>query len=150
MSDHHSTGPRTPEGKAISSQNALKHGLTARDIVIKDDEHQDFAALQTDLANDLKPEGALEQLVFNRLLRAAWDLRRVERLENQLAASLASKCSDPFFSHDSVVDLQRNRLDRHHTRCERSFYRGIRELEALQTNRALRVRVDLRGCPELR
>ena len=29
-----STGPRTPEGKANSSKNALKHGLLAEDAVI--------------------------------------------------------------------------------------------------------------------
>ena len=29
-----STGPRTPEGKANSSKNALKHGLMAQDAVI--------------------------------------------------------------------------------------------------------------------
>ena len=32
----HSTGPRTPEGQARSSQNARTHGLTARDLVIDD------------------------------------------------------------------------------------------------------------------
>jgi len=49
-----STGPRTPEGKAISSQNALKHGLCARDVVLKDDqEREEFAKLQTDLAAEL-------------------------------------------------------------------------------------------------
>ena len=29
-----STGPRTPEGKAASSSNALKHGMDAASIVI--------------------------------------------------------------------------------------------------------------------
>ncbi|MHC4445109.1 MAG: hypothetical protein ACYTA5_21125 [Planctomycetota bacterium] len=33
-----STGPKTPEGKARSSQNALKHGLLARQILINDDD----------------------------------------------------------------------------------------------------------------
>jgi hypothetical protein len=30
----HSTGPRTETGKAASSQNALKHGLTAKTILL--------------------------------------------------------------------------------------------------------------------
>ena len=29
-----STGPKTPEGKARSSQNARKHGLTAEGLII--------------------------------------------------------------------------------------------------------------------
>ena len=30
----HSTGPRTEAGKAVSSQNALKHGLTAQTVLL--------------------------------------------------------------------------------------------------------------------
>jgi hypothetical protein len=29
-----STGPRTPQGKATASQNAVKHGLLAEQVVI--------------------------------------------------------------------------------------------------------------------
>ena len=37
-----STGPRTTEGKACASQNARKHGLTARDLVIREGEQEEF------------------------------------------------------------------------------------------------------------
>ena len=30
-----STGPRSPEGKAVSSRNAISHGLHACDIILK-------------------------------------------------------------------------------------------------------------------
>ena len=38
-----STGPKTPEGKARSSRNALKHGLLARHVIIDDDPNEDPA-----------------------------------------------------------------------------------------------------------
>ena len=37
-----STGPNTPEGKARSSKNALKHGLLARDAVLPGEDPADF------------------------------------------------------------------------------------------------------------
>ena len=38
----HSTGPRTSEGKNRSSQNASKHGLTAREVVIPPGEQEEL------------------------------------------------------------------------------------------------------------
>src|SRR4030042_6667448 len=37
-----STGPPTPQGKAVVSQNALKHGLSARHDVITTESQADF------------------------------------------------------------------------------------------------------------
>ena len=44
----HSTGPKTPAGKAISRLNALKHGLTAEIAVIRPRELE-TPAYQTNL-----------------------------------------------------------------------------------------------------
>ena len=37
-----STGPRTEEGKARSSQNGIKHGLLARDAVMADEDPAEY------------------------------------------------------------------------------------------------------------
>ncbi len=54
-----STGPKTPEGRAISRRNGLKHGLTGAGVVIADEDvaavEERFEAFQVDLkpANDV-------------------------------------------------------------------------------------------------
>src|SRR5207245_743754 len=75
-----STGPVTSEGKARVSQNALRHGLTARHLVIRPDEQEDFDQLQSELLAELDPQGATEALTFHELLHAAWNLRRFRRI----------------------------------------------------------------------
>jgi hypothetical protein len=78
-------GPRTPEGKARSAQNALKHGLRAQKFVVVGDENpQEFAALETALSEELAPEGALQAVLAGRIARAAWRLERAERIEAEL------------------------------------------------------------------
>ena len=37
-----SQGPKTEEGKAVSSQNATKHGLRSKNIVLKDEDPQEY------------------------------------------------------------------------------------------------------------
>src|SRR4051812_39222035 len=128
----HSTGPRTAEGKARSSQNAVRHGLTARHLVIRDDEHEAFAELQQSLQQELDPHGALETLTFHELLHAAWNLQRFSRIEAEVSTGEASDFTDPEIT--KVLD----RLTRYQARAQRAFYKAQAELRVLQTNRALR------------
>ena len=52
-----STGPRTDEGKARSSQNARKHGLTAAQFVIAAEDRQEFDELLAQLQTEIRPQG---------------------------------------------------------------------------------------------
>ena len=80
-----STGPITPEGKALVSQNAVKHGIFAKDLLIttgdgKEDE-QDYRELLDGLILSLNPSGQMECLLVEKIAVDYWRLRRVLRFE---------------------------------------------------------------------
>jgi hypothetical protein len=131
----HSTGPRTPEGRARSSQNARTHGLTARDVVIAPDEREEFEQLLNDYQADVKPQGGIQQSLFDDLVAAAWNLRRIRRME-------VRACSD---TTRSAVQLEKDldRLVRYKTCIERTFHRSLKELKALQTNAVIHATLPL-------
>ncbi len=79
-----STGPKTPETKAVVSQNAVKHGLRARHTVIDGEDRIEFNEFHNELIWHLAPVGFLEQLLADRLITAFWRLRRVARIEAEL------------------------------------------------------------------
>src|SRR5688572_27129378 len=82
-----SRGPRTPEGKARSAQNALKHGLRAqRFVVLTDEDGAEFRALEAALLEELAPAGALQAVLAQRVAVAAWRLARADRIEAELLA----------------------------------------------------------------
>jgi|CZKS01.1.fsa_nt_gi hypothetical protein len=132
-----STGPRTEEGKRQSSQNARTHGLTAQHPVIPDEDRAMFDQLRAQLLAETKPQGALQLIIFEELLHAAWNLRRVRAMEAELNASApdALLADAPPTNEGPAAKL--DRLARHHTRIERTFFRSLRELKALQTDAAL-------------
>ncbi|MBN2128115.1 MAG: hypothetical protein JW741_01410, partial [Sedimentisphaerales bacterium] len=74
-----STGPRTAEGKAKVAQNAVKHGLLARDAVIRGEDPDEFALFRDEMLDELAPVGALESMLAGRIVGLAWRLRRAER-----------------------------------------------------------------------
>jgi hypothetical protein len=127
----HSTGPRTPEGQARSSQNARTHGLTARDLIVTAEEREEFGELLNGYQTDVKPQGAIQQTLFDELFAAAWNLRRVRRMEAALCPDTASY---PDLMKDDELQKKLDRLARHKTRIERTFHRSLKELKALQTN----------------
>jgi hypothetical protein len=129
-----STGPRTEEGKARSSQNTRKHGLTAAQLIIAAEDREEFEDFHAQLQTDIRPEGALQQILFDQLVASAWNLRRIRRMEAELTASAASY-RDILDNPELTAKL--DRLARHQTRVERTFHRSLRELKSLQTDAAI-------------
>jgi len=54
-----STGPKTQKGKAVVSQNALKHGLSARHDVVITENQEDFDRHREPLLEELSPQGPI-------------------------------------------------------------------------------------------
>jgi hypothetical protein len=127
-----STGPVTPQGKARVAQNALKHGLTSRHLVIRPDEEEEFSVLRDALEAELDPRGALETIALLEILHAAWSLHRFRRIE----AEVSRGDMEDFLRREETAIL--DRLARYQARAQRAYYRAVHELRALQTNRALR------------
>jgi hypothetical protein len=82
-----STGPRTPEGKETASQNALTHGLFAREGVIRGEDEDEFEMHREMLLDQLNPVGALEEILAERIVDLSWRLKRA--VQDQTEAFVA-------------------------------------------------------------
>jgi hypothetical protein len=78
-----SRGPKTPEGRARSSQNARTYGLTAS--VVSDYEDPElFDQFLASYINTYEPVGAAENQLVREITRCAWRLERANRVESGL------------------------------------------------------------------
>jgi hypothetical protein len=78
-----STGPRTSEGKAAVSQNAVKHGLFADHDVICSESQADFDLYRRQILDELNPFSPMESMLAERIVALSWRLKRVCRFQNQ-------------------------------------------------------------------
>ena len=117
------TGPRTPEGKAISSANSLKHGLASGRLIIPGEDREDFEALLNDLVAEHAPATPTEEMLVQQMAQSWWLMHRALRIQNQ--AFLETWC-----------DMKKLALFlRYQTTYERAFYRALNSLKKLQKER---------------
>ena len=121
-------GPKTPEGKAASSRNATRHGLTSMKPVVTETDRPEFEALEAHLRFSLAPTGFLQELTYSRILISAWNMQRVLKLENALLDN--SLGEDPLSNPDT--EMQAALYQRYYARFEGSYRANLREMERLQ------------------
>ena len=145
-----STGPRTPQGKAVSSQNALKSGLDAESQFVAGEDRAEFAQLQHEYIARFQPLTPEERFQIDTLLRNEWILRRLFRAEAQLWEyhALRADRSEGVPLGEALVAGNEvfRRLQRRITLAERSYKDAFAELERLQ--RARRSLVGFQAASE--
>jgi hypothetical protein len=91
-----STGPRTGQGKAVASQNSVKHGLLAEQDVITSENESDFDLYRRQLLDELSPVSPMESMLAERIVTLSWRLKRAGRFQNQAIDVLNSdQTNDP-------------------------------------------------------
>jgi hypothetical protein len=83
-----STGPRSPEGKAIASKNALKHGLSAARDIISSESQADFDLYRDRFLTELAPNSPMEYMLAERIVNLSWRLKRLYSIQNQTIDAL--------------------------------------------------------------
>jgi hypothetical protein len=166
-----STGPRTPEGKEKAAQNALKHGLLAREAVVVGEEIEDFDLWRDQLRAELGPVGLVESLLVERIAGLSWRLQRAERFHTEAFDVLYTQCAidpqskrwhpapgpdaaDPVVGLTVVKDFSQTkvleRLLMYERRIENSLYRTMAELRRVQRQRQGAAGVPLGDHPSRR
>ena len=139
-----STGPRTAEGKAVVSRNAITHGLLARAGVIPGEEVHEFAAHREELRKQLRPGAPLEEVLAERIVDLSWRLQRAARDQEVAYAALYEKYTEGqpqpqepdagpaalgrMIVEDFCEAAVLERLQRYERRIESSFYKALNEL----------------------
>ncbi|MBA7632814.1 hypothetical protein ES703_40369 [subsurface metagenome] len=91
-----STGPRTSEGKSAISQNAVQHGLSARQAIISSESQADFDLYREQMLAELAPASPMESMLAERIVSLSWRLKRAGRIQNQAIDALnADNTSSP-------------------------------------------------------
>ncbi len=126
-----STGPRTDRGKQFASENAIRHGLLSKDVVLRrssgEENANEYEALLESLTRDLEPSGTLEELLVEKIAVSFWRLYRAVRGE-RLAF-------DGDFPPSRLGLVNIDLLVRYHTAIERELYRAMNHLDRLQRQR---------------
>ncbi len=90
-----STGPRTPQGKTVVSQNAVKHGLTAVKTVIRSEDQAEFDLHRTQLLDEWAPQTPMESFLAERIVDHSWRLKRIGYIQNQTIDALDTPKTGP-------------------------------------------------------
>ena len=76
-----STGPRTPEGRAISSRNSQQHGVLSQRVTTDVEENEIYERMLNSLMEEYGPRSETEILLVERLANLFWRERRLIQTE---------------------------------------------------------------------
>ena len=132
-----STGPRSAAGKDKSRMNALKSGLYAQSLVIRDESSTEFEELKAQFDAQFNPVTPQARVLLDGVIRAAWLLRRFDRVEADVwDAAFTNFRGDPARLSEAFYakDVTHDRIRRIRDSLDRTLHRNLKALQDPQVN----------------
>ena len=135
-----STGPRSVEGKAVSSMNALQFGTHAETVMIVGENPEALTQLAESFYRDHQPETAMERALLDNIIRDTWLLARFFRIDAEIIDhEIEEDRYPPEVNRAGKAFLasstQQIRLQRRIDATRRSQIQAFKELQRLQAER---------------
>jgi len=135
----HSTGPRSPEGKAVSSRNALKFGLYAQAEILPGEDPAELDRLVSEFEDHYLPRTPVETRIVRDLARAVWLERRYARIEAEviqiryaaLPPEERTHALGAIYIQDAEGPNVLHKIERRRAAAQRQVQRALKEIQAL-------------------
>jgi hypothetical protein len=151
-----SKGATSPQGKARSSMNALRHGLTARVVVLPSEDMDAYQAFSKEIVDSLDAQTPVERQFAQTVADNQWRINRIRSIEDgmlgmghfeaagnidvghpQIHAALTAARA---FRDDSKSFVN---LSIYEQRLHRSMKESLRQLKELQAERREREKTEM-------
>ena len=112
-----SSGPKTIDGKKLSSLNSLKHGLTAEKFVIIGENIKEIETFRDRMIVSLKPVGVEQEVIAEKIIEIAIRLKRIKNIEagvfnqeilehdaDEYKSKIAKKVKVETYQEDTVIN----------------------------------------------
>ena len=145
-----STGPISPTGKSQAAQNARKHGLLSRHVVLPGESQADYHFLADSYITHFQPQDAVEFELVTAMVAARWRLRRPYNfqtgvLHNQLTDRSEHMDREGMTAYDDrLAYIFKQLTDSSHSLAmivryegtlSRTHDRALRQLESLRSKK---------------
>jgi hypothetical protein len=167
-----SRGPKTPEGRRASSQNAITHGLTAEMVVLNNEDQGQFDLILANYVREFNVVGQIEHDLVAEMVASVWRRFRLVRMESdflnyrmqqEVELTKHTKRVLTKSEHQGAAWMAAagkndclNKFSRHDSRIRKYFRQTLEELAVLQSARKQgemedrrRAQVELQNEPRI-
>jgi hypothetical protein len=151
-----SHGPTSPEGRARSSMNALRHGLTARVVVLPSEDMDAYQAFSKEIVDSLDAQTPVERQFAQTIADNQWRINRIRSIEDGMLGRGHFESAGDFDAdnpeiHSAITAARAFREDSkafvnlsiYEQRLHRSMKDALRQLKVLQTERRERRKTEM-------
>jgi enoyl-CoA hydratase/carnithine racemase len=150
------TSGRTQEGKARSAMNALRHGLTARVVVLPTEDMDAYQAFAKEIVDSLDPQTPVERQFAQTVADNQWRINRIRSIEDGMLGMGHFEAAGNFDCPSSEIHAAMTaarafrdgskafvNLSIYEQRLHRSMKEALRQLKELQTERCEKNKTEM-------